>query len=310
MWRARQQQAGRAEERDGQNNQEGRAVVVAELGRDGRGDERGRRRPEDHRGQVEGTEPAPRRWAGAASDSPARSAGAQAVAARKPSSCTTNTRANAIGTNDTMKSAALMTMQTAGITTARSEEPVDPRVGDSPADERARDAAENGQRAERPVGRLLRQVQLVLVEVRHPGGDRGDDEADRRHADQRVAHRRDAQNRADVLAQPVGHVGQEMPRTPREEWGRVPAAASSISSVPARGPGPPTPVWARAAASRSTRSEGRGRARRRRRPASPGRGTAGRWPRRWPDPCPGRRSSGTAEWRRPCRGARSRSSRR
>ena len=37
--------------------QEGGAVVVVELGGDGRGDQRGRRRPEDDRGQVEGGEP-------------------------------------------------------------------------------------------------------------------------------------------------------------------------------------------------------------------------------------------------------------
>ena len=73
--------------------------------------------PKTTEARLNAPNPAPRTWAGAASDRPARSAGTQAVAARNPASWTTKTRAKAIGMNDTMKSAALMTMHTAGITT-------------------------------------------------------------------------------------------------------------------------------------------------------------------------------------------------
>ena len=51
--------------------------------------------------------------------------------------------------NDSMKSAALMTMQTAGITTRAPRKRLTQRVGDAPADERAGDAAEDGQQRRR-----------------------------------------------------------------------------------------------------------------------------------------------------------------
>ncbi len=60
-------------------------------------------------------------------------------------------------------------------------------------------------------------MELVLVEVRHPRGHRGHDEADGGHADQRVAHGGDAQNGAAVLAQAADHVADEAPEAVREE---------------------------------------------------------------------------------------------
>ncbi len=215
-----------------------------------------------------------------------------------------------MGMNDSVKSAALMTMQTAGITTRAPMNLVDPAVRDAPADDRAGDAAQDGQCAERPVRRLLREVQLVLVKVRHPGRDRGDDEADRRHANQRVAHRRDPQDRPDVLAQPLRHVAEEVAEAVGEQRRSVVVrqfhvvALCDVRTVCCATTGlgqPPAHVG---------HDRTLGTARRRTRRASRGRGRAGRWRRRGPGPCPGRRSSGIAGSRRPGPDARSRSSRR
>src|ERR1700685_1502067 len=73
--------------------------------------------PKTTEAKLKAPKPVPRRWAGAASESPARKAGTHAVAARNPTSCTTNTTAKVVETNDTMNSDALVQMQTAGIPT-------------------------------------------------------------------------------------------------------------------------------------------------------------------------------------------------
>ena len=140
------------------------------------------------------------------------------------------------GMNDTMNSAALMTMQTAGITTG-PEDPVDPPVGDATADDGAGDATQDGQQAEDPVGRLGRGgagSRRSSVARCH----RGDDEADRRHPDQCEAEGRNPEDHPDVLAEPVDQVVQKVPQAVGERGGPS-SSASSIWSL--RG------TWARSA---------------------------------------------------------------
>src|SRR5580698_6860488 len=73
--------------------------------------------PKTTEARLKAPKPAPRTWAGAASDRPARNGGTQAVADMNPSSWSTKTPAKGIGMNESMKRAALMKMQTAGMTT-------------------------------------------------------------------------------------------------------------------------------------------------------------------------------------------------
>ena len=56
------------------------------------------------------------------------------------------------------------------------------------------------------LGLALVHVQLPLVELRQPRADADDGEQQRGDADERVAHGRDAHDRAQVGLEPVPHV--------------------------------------------------------------------------------------------------------
>ena len=121
---------------------------------------------------------------------------------------------------------------------AGAEDAVDPAVGDAPAPDRAGDPAGDEQEAEER-GRLgLREAELVLVEARHPRADRGHDEADGRHADERVAQRRDVQDHPHVAVEARDHLlGEDLDAVGEQRLelsGRRPPSRRCASRAPGR----------------------------------------------------------------------------
>ena len=119
--------------------------------------------------------------------------------------------------SDSTMSVALTSMQTAGMTTRAPMTRLTQRSAIRPPQIVPGMPPSDEQEAEDGGGLGLGEAELVLVEARHPRADRGHDEADRRHADQRVAQRRDVHDHPHVAVEPRDHLLGEHLHPVREQ---------------------------------------------------------------------------------------------
>jgi hypothetical protein len=112
-----------------------------------------------------------------------------------------------------------------------------PTVGDPSTHQHARHAGNDRQQAESGLARALVEVEVALVVLGKPGGDRRDREQQGCDTNQRVAHGADVHDRPHVVAQADEHVSHEPAHPALEERGAVIGAAGSAALAVASGTG-------------------------------------------------------------------------